>query len=416
MSYLLCINQFSLPFIENPEWFNTLEGFAGLQPLIISMKSQKYAGHGLLVIDCDLTSTEAIAEAIAPYKKDIVGVFCAGETNIQYLRHAIPALPANVRVASTQALADSTNKRAMREDFRTHYPEITPQFLQVRDVSEETIAKLEKTVQYPVIIKPASLASSMLIRVCRDHSELASGLQETFAVIEGIYKHENRETNPEVIVEEYLEGDLYSVDVYTAEPGITYFCPPVYYVANKQRGWDDFSLYKRVMPTGLTEAQIADINDTAHKAVQAVGLTYSSAHVELILTKRGWKIIELGPRIGRYRHRMYMHAYGINHYLNDVRVHLGLKPNIPTQLKKYCAAYSIYPENEGVIREINGLDYLQNNPAIASYDVRAKVGETSKLAKNGGKIVVEFYVVSEDKQAFDDAVRYVEQHVNVITE
>ena len=416
MPYLLIINQMSKPFIDNPEWFNTLEGFEGITPLIISMKGHKYKGHGLHIIDCDLTSPAAIAEAIAPYTKDIAGVFCAGETNIQYLQHTIPALPSHIKVASIQALADSTNKRAMREAFSKHFPEITPRFVQVRGADEQTVTELESEVQYPVIIKPASLASSMLIRVCHDRNELTVGLRETFAVISDIYKHENRETSPEVIVEEYLEGDLYSVDVYTTTLGTSYFCPPVYYLANKQRGWDDFSLYKRVIPTQLTDRQITEANETARKAIQAVGLTYSSAHVELILTTNGWKIIELGPRIGRYRHRMYMRAYGINHYLNDVRIHLGLEPVIPQKLLKYCAAYSIYPEKEGVLREVAGLDYLKHNPAIVDCDVRTKLGEVCKFAKNGGKIVVEFYVVSEDKQTFDEAVAYVEEHVKAITD
>lgn len=416
MSYLLVINQVPPPILADPTCIGKLQGQQDVRMLVLTQTPEKYQDNNVVVVACDLTLPATISKALEPYIHEIVGVFSTGETNVQYLQAVIPLLPKSLRVASVESLAICTNKRAMREAFMKHYPEITPQFIKVQNGSDATITELEQRITYPVIIKPASLASSMLIRVCRDRQSLQAGLQETFAVIADIYQHERRQTEPEVIVEEYLEGELYSIDAYaTGADETVYVCPPVYYMSNKQRGWDDFSLYKRVVPTTLSEQQIAEANATAIKAIRATGLTYSSAHVELIFTNNGWKIIELGPRIGRYRHRMYAHAYGINHYLNDIRIHLGLEPIIPDTLQKYCAAYSIYPEQEGILQEITGLDYLQHNPAIASYSIRTQPGELCKFAKNGGKIVVEFYVVSEDKRAFDDAVSYVEQHVNAIT-
>lgn len=366
------------------------------------------------VVPCSFKTDAEIEAALAPYKERIRAVVCAGEKHIQYLRKVIPHLPPSVLVPSPRALEIATNKRLMRETFLQHAPEITPKFVQVHDDSDATVERVEAALQFPVIVKPANLASSLLVQSCYNRAELEKALRKIFDRISPIYEREGRQSAPEVLVEEYLEGDFYSIDAHVREPGDVYFCPPVGYVPAKQLGIDDFFLYKRFVPTKLTEAEVAAANETVARALAAIGLTYSSAHVELVLTSRGWKVIELGPRLGRFRHLMYQTSYGINHYLNDVLVHLGEKPRIGNTLLQHCAGYIIYPETEGTLQEIAGLDELKKDPALLLLHVFMQPGNISLHAKHGGRAAAEFVIAGKDAAAFNKTMTFVEDTIKAI--
>jgi biotin carboxylase len=415
--YVLFIERALLALLNTWETFQRIPGYEHAEPLLITSNptAARALGRPITILPCTFDSDAEIQQTLAPYTQNIVAVFSTGETNVQYLRRIIPFLPPYIHTATPEALATSTDKQAMREAFRAVWPEITPAFLEVTDASEATQLRIEQAIPYPVIVKPTGLASSLLIQSCASRAELAAALTKIFAHIHDVYRDQKRAVSPRVLVEEYLEGDFYSTDAYVMERGQVFLCPPVGYIPVKQRGVDDFSLYKRFVPTTLTAAQHDAMQSTATKAVDAVGLTHSSAHIELVLTTQGWKVIELGPRIGRYRHRMYQMAYGIHHYANDLLIHFGQAPTIPAVLQKYCAAYSLYPESEGEFVELAGLEFLQQSPYIKHLHFRANPGDIALHAKHGGKLIVEFYVVADDQKNFDKTVATVEAAVKVIT-
>lgn len=419
--YLLVVNHASKYGLDGINDVRKNPAFADLRILVLTNRPQKFTflaneSYPSEVIECNFESDEEIIEALRPYKDHIRAATCRGDEHIQYFQKVIPHLPLNVLTPTTDALDAATNKRLMREAFLRHHPEITPQFVHVHDDSRATIEAVEAKLEYPVIVKPANLASSLLIQACHSRSELETALRNVFAVIDDTYKRHGRSHAPQVIVEEYLEGDFYSVDAYALGRGDYYYCPIVGYIPAKQIGIDDFFLYKRSVPTKLTEDQTAAANEAVAKAMAATGLTYSSAHVELVLTKNGWKIIELGPRLGRFRHRMYEQAYGINHSCNDLLIRLNQQPQIPHKLLQHCAAYSIYPDKEGSLKEIRGLAKLEGNPAIKFLRVFAQPGDKCTHAKNGGGALAEFVIADADLQAYKELVGFIEDHVEAVVE
>jgi hypothetical protein len=226
-----------------------------------------------------------------------------------------------------------------------------------------------------------------------------------------VYEQEERNEKPHVIVEEYMEGDLYSIDAYISASGKAYCCPPVRYIPAKHLGIDDFFIYKRFVPAGLSDKEVELASAAAQKAVSAVGLTSSSAHIEIIHTKHGWKIIELGPRLGRFRHDMYGRAYGIKHSLNDIKVRLGLEPEIPKTLMEYCCAYSIYPLKEGKLRSIHGLGELEQYEEVIQLKVFAQVGDDCIFAKHGGHSLAELIIATPIRERFDKIIKFTEENV-----
>jgi biotin carboxylase len=417
--YLLVVNHIVGSVVSAVEQMRADKAYADLQILVITDMpdfEKKYSRYlnDLEVIHCDYESPKDLAEKLSPYYESICGVVCRGDKYIQYLRKLAQVLPPSVLVATPKALEASTNKYAMRHAFKQNAPDISPKFIEVADDTKKSIEMIESELSYPVIVKPANLFSSLLIQSCQSRSELEKALKDVFRQIKDVYKASGIKDKPQVIVEDYLEGDFYSIDAYVMNAGQVYFCPPVGYVPASQVGIDDFFLYKRFIPTDLTAGQIEAANQAVKKSLMAVGLTHSSAHVELIFNGKDWKIIEIGPRLGRFRHLMYQQAYAIDHSLNDLKIHLGIPPEIPKTLLRHCNAYSIYPREEGRLKSIAGIDKLHSDPMVKWQKSYSKPGDKCLFAKHGGHALAEFIIASDERKEFKKLTDYIETKIFAI--
>ena len=384
------------------------------------------AAHSLQDLGNDVTvlQTDYSAESLKNIFEDaavsVIAVLCRGDKYVQYLRKVLPYLPQTVRVASSKSLEITTNKRMMRQAFEQYAPEITPGYLKVTDAEEETLQSVSARLKYPVIVKPASLASSLMIQRCNDEESLRTVLSEVFSKLEAIYSAEGRAEPAEVIVEEFLVGSFYSIDAYSMQSGDVYYTPIIEYLPAESMGINDFFLYKRWTDTRLSRSEVLAAQATVRKSIEAVGLEHSSVHAELVRTKDGWKIIEIGPRIGRFRNIMYKSAFGIDHGYNDLLIHLGIKPLLTMSNKtlNYVAAYSIYPTKEGILKEIHGLDMIEKNiPTLNYLNIsNSKTGEYVRFARNGGHALAEIVFSCETKAEYDIACKWFDENVFAIVE
>lgn len=302
-------------------------------------------------VETDYFDALRLEADVAPLKDQLIGVVSRSESSIQYLARLSELCDGwRIPLPTRESLEVATDKQRMRQKFMKHCPGITPKFLRVRDGSQETMKLIDEVVGYPLIIKPANLASSLLIQKCTTPKQASEAIDDALRAIAHLYKESGRHEDPALIVEQMLEGDLYSVDAYITTDGEIFYCPAVEYVTGQSIGVDDFFLYRRSAPTQLGAVEWESCKLAVSQGIQAIGLKATTAHIELCRTDGGWKIIEIGPRVGRYRIEMYQQAYGIEHSDNDVRIRLGLKPEVPTTIKKYCSVYSVYPFQEGRLR------------------------------------------------------------------
>ncbi len=376
-------------------------------------KYRHYEQQGVSIVACDFEPA-TIQKLLADVTNPIKGVICRGDMYVQYLRKVVPYLPTDVPASSEASLEIATNKRLMREAFQEHCPQNTPRHVQVKN--EHEAEQVTDSFTFPVIVKPTSLASSLMIQKCDDAKQLTETLRRVFADLEAIYAHEGRTEPPEVIVEEYLEGDFYSVDSYVVKPGEVYHTPLVYYVPAKQLGIDDFFLYKRTTPVELPPEEVKAAETATQNAIAAAGLQYTSVHTELVRTHDGsWKIIEIGPRLGRFRNTMYREAFAIDHSYNDVLARCGFTPDPTPKQHSYCAAYSIYPEQEGTFVAIRGVDEVQSHVAHVVYSADMSVpGAVARYARNGGHALYEVVFVNDTAAGFRADCEWFEATVKAV--
>lgn len=364
------------------------------------------------IIQANLKSHKSITQALKPYEDEILVVTCHPETRIPDLAKIVPHLP-YIETPTSESLTWSVDKLEMRRRFSAYAPEITPKHMRAKDATKESLAQIEKRIGFPLVIKPTGLAASILVNLVYHTEELETSLKKVFRRVNKINK--SYKSDPaKVLVERFMEGEMYSVDAYVDAKGATYFCPMVHVKTGKSIGFDDFFAYRTITPTQLNDDSIDSAHEAAQKAIRALGLRSTTAHIEFIRTEgAGWKIIEVGPRIGGFRDEMYSLSFGINHVLNDIYVRMSRKPVLRKRRKGYTAVFKFFAQKEGVITSIKGRQSVQKLESFHSIDVKKEIGDRATYAKNGGKSVFNITLFNADRSRLFADIRRMEQMIKI---
>ncbi|MDB5167303.1 MAG: hypothetical protein JWN26_448 [Candidatus Saccharibacteria bacterium] len=379
-----------------------------IQESITKRNGQKHEGKDLIVLNADFDSPSSLMKAIRPYRDRIYAVTCQYENSMLELKKLVPYFP-YLPMPSERSLDWSTEKKLMRELLEAYDPSLVPGYMEVMDNSDATIAEIEAKLTYPVVIKPSGLEGSLLVSMANNRTELTDILGETFREVQKAYDVWIKRQKPRLLVEEFMDGDMYSVDTYVAADGTCRPAPPVKVLTGRRVGFDDFFGYMRATPSGLSEQEIGNASATAEKACHALGLRSVTAHVELMKLPHGWKVIELGSRIGGYRHDIYALSYGINHIMNDILNRAGDVPEIFTEVLSSTAVFNIYAHEEGMLERIEGIEEVKQLASFVSLKQSLREGDSVLFAKHNGDPVFEIILSNKDKDQFDADVRHMQE-------
>ncbi|MDD4358237.1 MAG: ATP-grasp domain-containing protein [Candidatus Pacebacteria bacterium] len=367
-----------------------------------------------LIIPCDFDDPVKIMKALLPYKEEFLAITCRQEKNIPDFAKIIPNVP-YLKTPTSKSLEWSVEKYMMRRRFNSYDKKITPRYLLIKDCSKETLEKIKEKVGFPLMVKPSNLAASLMVSVCFYEEELRDTLKACFRKINRVYEENDRQKEPHLLVEQFMEGDMYSIDAYVNSRGGMRFCPLVKVKTGKQIGFDDFFGYQQMTPAKLKTSAVLEAEEVARKAVHALGLRSNSAHVELMRTEDGWKVIEVGPRLGGWRDYLYKLSFGINHSLNDVLNRIPQKPIIPKKVKGHSAFLKIFAKKEGKLKSIKGLKKVKELESCVELKVDKKVGDMCKFAKNGGRAVCVMVFFNEERSKLLADIRRMEKALKIET-
>lgn len=381
----------------------------------LNTNTEKLLSNLDIIITCDTSSPSAIQRAILPYQDELLAVTCRAEDSISLYAALIPHIP-YVKTPSAESLAWASDKVLMRERLTIHNKDISPRFMVAADNSKATIKKIEEDIGFPLMVKPAGLAASRLVSLCFHKEELEEVLKKVFKNLDEVYKSNGGSWEPKVLVEQFVEGEMFSIDAYVDSVGNISYCPMVHVKTGRTIGFDDFFGYQQMTPTLLNEESITTAEFVASEAIHGLGLHNTTAHVEMMKTEQGWKIIELGARIGGFRHMMYEYSYDINHTANDVLIHMGEKPVIPKKIKGYTVAMKFFAKKEGVLKKLSGIKKIQDLKSFKWIDIHKAVGDQCLFAKHGGSSIFDLIMFNKDRSALLADIRRVEQTVIIETE
>jgi biotin carboxylase len=242
----------------------------------------------------------------------------------------------------------ATDKGEMIRAFEAHNV-MRPWYVIVKDA--ETIPDLVHKISYPCILKPVDNAGSRGVVLCHGEAELRAGY---------VYAQQESRSGA-VIIEEFLQGPEFSVEIIVVD-GV----PHVLQITDKlTTGTPHFVEMGHTQPTAQSDDIQSQIRKVACAAVQAVGIHTGPAHVELILTRDGPKMVELGARMGGdcITTHLVPLSTGIDMIRATIDLACGDSPDITPKWNK-GAAIRYFETNCGVLAGITGDETARRMPGI----------------------------------------------------
>ena len=238
----------------------------------------------------------------------------------------------------------------------------------------KTLDRLPENLEYPIISKPVDNAGSHGVQIIRSEQELQSAIK---------YSRENGRSG-DIIIEEYMEGPEVSVETLSID-GV---CHVIQITDKLTTGAPNFVETGHSQPTALPQETVEKIKELAIAANKAVGITDGPSHTEIIVTKHGPKIVELGARLGGdcIATHLVPLSTGVDMVGACIEIALGGKPDIGHKIKK-GSAIRYFSQHKGVIKEITGLEEAKNTDGIKQISVVHGVSEKiSDITDSGSRM------------------------------
>lgn len=182
---------------------------------------------------------------------------------------------------SYETALKATDKGLMRNALRKNNVPI-PDFFVCKNYEE--FKNAIHSIKGKCIIKPSNNSGSRGIYLYGGNNDLKK-----------IYEYSVSFSSDNcVLVEEYMEGPEVSVEAFVIGGKIN-----IIQITDKiTTGAPYFVEMGHTQPSSLPINIIEDIKETAVESIKAIGIDRGPAHVEIIVTKEGAKIVEIGSRLG----------------------------------------------------------------------------------------------------------------------
>jgi glutathione synthase/RimK-type ligase-like ATP-grasp enzyme len=296
---------------------------------------------------------------------------------------------------SLAPIIDCMDKTALRtklngKDYSSDFIKMEPPF------SKEGV----KTIPYPFVLKSPVSNGSKDVLLIHDEEELIWGIKKL-----------RRKKPSTILLEEYLEGPQYLIEVVVKEG------KPVIAVVVKQ----EINYRERFIVTGYSVSPVHAHPSLVKKVAEIVndlGFVNGSCHLEMRLVKKQWKLIEINPRIsGGAMNKMIFEAYGLSVVEETLRVYLGKPHSIGPKWEKHIYTYYMTVKKMGKLLKVTGKNKAEEQEGIIDVYIKPRKGkilrpatsmghrygyvmaggdsveESEKLAKNASKYI-HFYLES----------------------
>lgn len=361
---------------------------------------------------CDFSSKQSILKAVDSITKRINGVIVVYENYVlpaawiaEHL--SLPGLPPDAAEACT-------DKWIMRQKFAAAPEKISPEFALIR--SEAQLRDFASTHTFPLIIKPANLSKSLLVTKNHSLTELLVNYRNTLGQIDAIYQKYAADRTPKLLVEEFLEGSIHSVDAFVDANGVPHILEQIVdYQTGYDIGFEDNFHYSRLLPSRLSASNQDALRHSAAIGIKALGMRSSPAHVEVIITKDGPRIVEIGARNGGYRTRMHALANGIDMTGGALRLALGQQPNIVATQSEPVGVFELFPKTPGVFIGLTNETQLRQLPSLNYLSIKVRPGDQVGKASDGFKMCAVVILHHSDVSQFRQDMEFLNTQVAIQT-
>ena len=265
--------------------------------------------------------------------------------------------------------------------------------------SLDELETVENRITFPCISKPVDNAGSRGVMLVHSRGELNEAVK--YSSLNG--------RNGGVIIEEYLEGSEVSVEIIVVDGTVH-----ILQITDKlTTGAPHFVEMGHSQPSQLEDENIDAIRDLAVRAVRAVGINNGPAHVEIMLTKKGPRMIELGARMGGdcITTHLVQLSTGIDMIKATIDICLGDVPDLEYKFHK-GSAIRYLRQSHGTIQKIEGVETAKSYEGVKQVTFVKEIGDSVKNINSSVDRIG--YVIAQAESAVQ-AVNCCEMAINSIS-
>lgn len=363
---------------------------------------------------CDFSSDtyilETVDELVSQYPID--GVMVIYE---QYIRStALIASHLGLPGISPEAAAACTDKDLMRSLFARAPFKISPDFAVAS--SEDIVRQFAASHHFPLIIKPANLSKSLLVTKSSSLEQLINNYRKTVAAVDNVYRKYAPHATPKLLIEEFMEGPVKSVDAFVDQDGKPHILDAIVdYQTGHDIGFADNFHYSRLLPADISSEEAGAIKRVAAAGVKTLGMKSTPAHIEIIYTKDGPMIVEIGARNGGYRERMHALANDVDITDNAIRLSLGQTPDLALKKNESVGVFELFPKNPGTFNGLSNEAQLRELPSLKYLSIKPEQGAFVGSSSDGYKMCAIVILHNADRKQFMYDMNFLNKHVSVQT-
>lgn len=372
---------------------------------------EKAAAMGLRVVALDW-NPDAVGFGVPGVIREVVSTIdipAAVETAGRYRIDGVMTLATDMPMRTVAAVAKAyglvgidkqtairaTDKGVMRAALQAHGVPV-PAFFRVRNDAEFRTA--QNRLNGKMIVKPADSSGSRGVHLVTDPTDA----QAAYADAKSFSRC------GDVIVEEYMQGPEVSVETLAMNGDVR-----VIQITDKlTTGAPRFVETGHTQPSRLAAATREAIERVAIAANHAIGIENGPSHTEIIVTKDGPKVVEIGARLGGdcITTHLVPLSTGVDMVEACIRIALGETPDLARKAQR-GAAIRYFDQHAGTVRFIEGLERARSMPGVRQVSVVHGVGErVTEITDSGSRMG---FVIAEGETA-DDAEKNCEAALHAI--
>lgn len=349
------------------------------------------------IVQCDVTKTEIVVTELSRFlhdhKFDQLGIAPGNDYAV-----ALSAELASIfqlKSISLESAYCTRNKYYARNKIAKYSQELNPKYFFY--YYKEVNANFKILINYPVIVKPLDMTSSINTR----YIETEEDFHEHIALMKKDTNNFGYPIQNGFLLEEYIGGNEYSFDGMMANGECVFSCFTEKYKSNLPY----FIEWQHTVPAGIEEPLDDSIRRKLVGLLLHMGIIDGPFHLEFFLNGTQLKIVEMASRMGGGSiTKLIKLSYNIDlHLLNIINcLDMPLHKYLNSKFTKH--ARMRYLDNlTGRVASIHMLNTEDVKKHIQEYIVQGEIGEilnkpTSNLDRKFG------FILSADSRQELDAV------------
>ncbi|WP_338207804.1 ATP-grasp domain-containing protein [Lactiplantibacillus paraxiangfangensis] len=275
---------------------------------------------------------------------------------------------------------------------------------------EEALHAVER-IGFPLILKPTNTASSIDVFYIENTAQLRLRFDQ---ITELKQSYMNFKVRDEFILEEFMKGPEFSVELFLNNDKITFV-----EVTEKQTTKPPYFVeLMHVFPTTVDIDRKKEIIDTAYKATRALDFHNGPTHVEIKVTNTGARVVEVNGRPGgdNITSDLIQDAYGINIFEKTIELYLNQTVVIEPRHHDAAAISFLFAPNDGKFKSIQGLDDIKKAKGFQRSELVVQPGQLVKQPTNSDDRIGYYILSGPNASDLKKTIMALNDRVKVITE